>query len=239
MIKYLKLPLTFNADKMAAEVLDLEATTWKAHYNTAHYSGDWSIIPLHAPGGDIHNLISTPAGTTGAIPFADTVFLKRCPYISTVLNQLQCEKRSVRLMYLAPGAIIKPHSDQQLSVEDREVRLHLPVMTNDEMYFYLEEERVKMDAGTCWFLNLSLTHRLENKGQTGRIHLVVDCVVNEWLLAEFNTPGIIKKEIDAPQPSFKHSKEEILLIIEELKRQDNEAARNLIMQMEAKLKDHA
>jgi len=38
-----------------------------------------------------------------------------------------------------------------------------------------------MKAGECWYLDLSLPHWVENHGSTDRVHLVIDCDVNEWL----------------------------------------------------------
>jgi hypothetical protein len=49
------------------------------------------------------------------------------------------------------------------------------------MEFYLAGSRVVMGEGECWYLDLSQPHRLHNRGKTDRIHLVIDCVVNDWL----------------------------------------------------------
>jgi hypothetical protein len=42
-----------------------------------------------------------------------------------------------------------------------------------------------MEAGTCWYVNVNLPHRASNHGHADRIHLVVDCCVNEWLRERF------------------------------------------------------
>jgi hypothetical protein len=39
-----------------------------------------------------------------------------------------------------------------------------------------------MHEGECWYLDLSLPHWVENRGARDRVHLVIDCEVNEWLL---------------------------------------------------------
>jgi hypothetical protein len=40
-----------------------------------------------------------------------------------------------------------------------------------------------MQPGECWYLNFDLPHRVQNLGATDRVHLVVDCQVNDWLRA--------------------------------------------------------
>jgi hypothetical protein len=42
-----------------------------------------------------------------------------------------------------------------------------------------------MEAGECWYVNVDLPHRVNNRGTTERIHLVIDCVVDEWLRDQF------------------------------------------------------
>jgi hypothetical protein len=45
-----------------------------------------------------------------------------------------------------------------------------------------------MKEGECWYLNFNLPHRVKNSGTADRIHLVIDCVVNDWLLQQMNLP---------------------------------------------------
>ena len=40
------------------------------------------------------------------------------------------------------------------------------------MEFYVDDRRVIMEAGECWYLDLSRPHRVHNRGTTDRIHLV-------------------------------------------------------------------
>jgi Aspartyl/Asparaginyl beta-hydroxylase len=42
---------------------------------------------------------------------------------------------------------------------------------------------VPMEAGDAWYLDLNKPHRVTNGSPQARIHLVVDCVVDEWLTA--------------------------------------------------------
>ena len=69
----------------------------------------------------------------------------------------------------------------QLSVEEGTVRLHIPVVTNPDVEFYLNGSRVLLEAGSAWYLRLSDPHRVHNNGDRDRIHMVVDTAVNDWL----------------------------------------------------------
>jgi len=42
-----------------------------------------------------------------------------------------------------------------------------------------------MGPGEAWYLNFDLVHRVENNGAEERVHLVIDCVVNDWLAGFF------------------------------------------------------
>jgi hypothetical protein len=39
----------------------------------------------------------------------------------------------------------------------------------------------------AWYLDLNLPHRVANRSAVNRIHLVVDCVIDEWQTALMQT----------------------------------------------------
>ena len=84
-------------------------------------------------------------------------------------------------MKLAVGSNIKPHRDHDLAIEHGRARLHIPVVTNPDVDFRLEGERVVLQEGECWYFDLSRTHSVANHGHADRIHLVIDAVANPWL----------------------------------------------------------
>lgn len=217
---------------MQQEVALLENGLWKAHYNTSHYEGGWSILPLRSINGSIDNIVSIHSTAATTIPaYKDTVLLEQCNYIRSVLNFFQCEKTAVRLMKLHAGAVIKEHSDHEMSFEDGEVRLHIPVVTNPSVEFFLDNERVLMQEGECWYLNLILKHRINNFGNSDRIHLVLDCKVNDWIKEQFATNTLCRKEFDGEQKP-KLSNEEKLKIIAQLRLLNTETALELADKME-------
>ena len=69
--------------------------------------------------------------------------------------------------------------------------MHIPVVTNADVDFFLAGRQLEMKEGECWYLDLSLPHSVRNRGTTDRVHLVIDCEVNEWLrkLIQVNDAG--------------------------------------------------
>jgi len=173
-----KLPLRFDAARLQADLAQLAAADFVPHFNTAYYEGDWSAVPLRSVGGRADHIYPDP---TAKDAFADTPLLARCPYFREVLAALPCPQQAARLLRLKAGSLIQEHRDHELGFADGEVRLHIPVTTNPELEFVLNQARVVMQEGECWYLNVNQPHRVANRGATDRIHLVVDCVVNDWL----------------------------------------------------------
>jgi hypothetical protein len=66
-------------------------------------------------------------------------------------------------------------------------RIHIPVVTNDDVEFYLNGSRVVLTAGSAWYLRLSDPHKVYNRGNAERVHLVIDAEVNDWMLAMFES----------------------------------------------------
>jgi hypothetical protein len=85
-------------------------------------------------------------------------------------------------MRLSPGSVIKAHRDHDLDADHGVIRLHIPIETNPDVVFELNGAPVAMEAGSVWYLRLSDPHRAANRGATDRVHLVIDAVVNAWVL---------------------------------------------------------
>ncbi len=196
-IKYLQLPLFFDVAKMQQEVMAIY-TDWQLHYQQSQYEGEWSALPLRSLGGSLTNLMVDGGD---AAQFADTPLMARCPYIKQVVDSIVCEKITVRLLKLQPGAIIKEHKDTHLNFENGEARIHVPITTNNKVEFYLDNEPVILNEGECWYMNFNLRHRLANNGTEARIHLVIDCKVSDWMRDIFSSENCPQKSI-IPEPEL-------------------------------------
>lgn len=178
MLSCLKLPLMFDPKGLSEDLGHISPDEWIRHFNERYYEGEWSGVALRAPAGALNKLYPDPTAHESLV---DTAALDRCPSIRVALAALACPVKSARLLKLAPGARIIEHRDYNLSLEDGEVRLHVPITTGPEVEFYLNAERVVMKAGECWYINANLPHKVENRSDTDRVHLVIDCVVDDWL----------------------------------------------------------
>ena len=178
MLSSVKLALEFDAGRMKAELDALTADAYVPHFNARYYQGDWSVLPLRSIGGAPAQIYPDPVKKDG---WADTPYLERCPYIRALLHGFRCPLQSVRFLRLGPGSTIREHKDYNLSLEDGEIRLHIPVHTNPDVDFVVNGQRVEMRAGECWYHNFNLPHSVVNRGSAARVHLTLDCVVDEWL----------------------------------------------------------
>ncbi len=178
----LHFPFRFDLELLRSDLAAAKAVEWPPHYNERDYGGGWSGIALRSVSGESNQLIAGPSGNP---PFTDTPLLDRCPYFRRVLSVFQCPLKSVRLLSLAPQSFIREHSDHALGYDDGEIRIHVPIQTNLDVEFYVAGERLLLEEGHSYFINVNLPHRVNNRGQSERIHLVIDAEVNEWVHALF------------------------------------------------------
>jgi hypothetical protein len=176
-----RLPFALDPARLAADLANL-GESWTAHYVRQNYAGDWGVIPLRAPTGETHPIRMIYADPSHP-DYVDTPALEAAPYFRAVLASFQTTRFAARLMRLAPGSVIKEHTDVGLEFEEGVARVHVPVVTNPDVEFYLNGSRVVLAAGSCWYLRLADPHRVANFGTTDRVHLVIDLKVNGWLTA--------------------------------------------------------
>lgn len=177
----LRLAPAFDADLLLADLAGLTDADWAPHFNTGYHNGGWFGVPLRAVAGSVNPLYPDPAQTH----FEDLPVLASRPAIQAALAAFRCPLRSVRLLKLRAGGVIREHRDDGLGFEHGEVRLHIPVVTNADTAFHLDGQCLPMAPGETWYVNVNLPHRVRNAGATDRIHLVIDCIVNDWLIALF------------------------------------------------------
>jgi len=170
-----KLPISFSINKLQKELTICENDLWTPHFNTNRYEGNWTSVSLRSQSGLVNDITSF-ANTE----HKNTNLLDRCHYFKEIMDWFQCEKEAVRLLRLGPGSEIKEHVDNDTSYEDGFFRIHIPIITNEEVFFYVDKKRVPMKIGECWYANFQLPHSVENKSTEPRIHLTLDCIRNDW-----------------------------------------------------------
>ena len=138
-------------------------------------------------------------------------------------------------MKMTSVAVINTHTDDKCVYEDGVFRLHLPIQTNDDVHFIVNETRLIMEHGSLWYANFNLPHSVANNGSSDRIHLVIDCIRNDWTDHLFRSLGYdFELEYDVPEQYSTATKK---MMIEQLELQDTPASRALIEQLKSELDD--
>ena len=161
---FLKLPIRFDADALAAEVRALPPSAWTPH-------------PTGFVGNEAVRLITPHGEASDAIegPMAATEHLQACDYVRQIMAELGGVWGRSRLMGLAAGREVPSHIDVNYYWRTH-LRIHIPVITNPDVLFTCGGETVHMAAGDCWIFDSFRWHDVQNKGGEQRIHLVLDTV---------------------------------------------------------------
>ena len=178
-----KLPFTFDSQRLQADVRQFASDEWVPHFNIHNYEGEWSVVPLRAVKGAVSAIYPDPNATDGYI---ETEMMSRCKYVPELLKTFECELQTVRFLKLTAGSSIRRHRDYELGYEDGFIRVHIPVVTSPLVDFVLDDKHLKMNEGEAWYLNVNFHHSVTNGGDTDRVHLVIDCVVNDWIESLFS-----------------------------------------------------
>jgi hypothetical protein len=173
----LKLPFKFDTVEIKKELAQFSR---EAYYDISNTSVEFDTLLCK-------HLIEPIGGPDKAPDFLPNEALKKCPYILSILETFQCKKETFRVHTLKPGASIRPHRDMGCSFENGKVRLHIPVETNPDVQLLLNNNPVKMEAGDCWYCNFDITHEIVNNSDEARVHLIMDCLVNDWVEELFST----------------------------------------------------
>lgn len=219
-MNYIKFSQSYFAERLHAELTVVLKEEWPLHFNTRDFNGDWRSISLRSTSGESNNIYAHPDGV-----YKDTPVLSLMPYVNEILQSWHCEKESVRLLSLAPGSLIKPHKDPGCDYRTGKFRIHIPIVTNPDVHFTIEEETLYLAAGECWYMDFSATHSIINAGSTARVHLIMDGIRNSWTDQLFAAHGY---DLSEKSSAERYDAAQKSRIIEELEKMDTETARNLI-----------
>lgn len=181
-------PMKFDVERMTAELQKLRDTEWLGHYDPG-LATDWTAIPLVSVGGHVEGVESQMVGS-----YADmerTAFVDQLPYFRQILDAFKCPQGRIRITRLNSGTVIALHrdiDDEVANLAFDQVRLHIPIITNDDVYFWVGGDIIRMRPGRLYYVNFSKKHYVHNGGETPRYHLVLDLKVNDWLRQFFPKP---------------------------------------------------
>jgi len=161
---FYRLPLRFDAARMAEEISQFSEAQWRSHPSS--YAGNTALILVSSNGGQNDDM---------DCPMVPTEHLKACPYLQQVLLSFGTVIGRSRLMRLAPGANVHPHSDVNYYWRTH-TRIHIPIATDPAVLFTTHDQTVHMAAGEAWTFDNWYTHDVVNPSAITRIHLVADTV---------------------------------------------------------------
>ena len=151
----------------------------------------WTAISIRGYADDMKQI-----GKGGVLGTTELSNLQNTPLydeleMNKILDEIPAEKERVRLMKLEAGTIIAKHTDKvdKDIKTGKIVRLHVPVITHEEvlMTSWLPGgiAEFHMKKGSCWWLDVSQPHKVVNKSDIDRVHLVIDIYNNDVIKEQY------------------------------------------------------
>ncbi|MBL0841918.1 aspartyl/asparaginyl beta-hydroxylase domain-containing protein [Pseudomonas mediterranea] len=170
-----RLPVTVDLPLLLQALATIEDERWQGHFNSGYYHGDWSGVALISPADALTELSPGRGQPVCREPWS------KDERWQMALRDWPLEIVSARLLRLGPGGRIHEHRDYDLGGPDADLRLHVPLLSAPGVDFWLDGQIMPMAAGECWFLDLARPHRVTNRSDRSRVHLVLDCRPGPWL----------------------------------------------------------
>lgn len=185
---FIKLPIRFDAEQLRSESEQIDESCWQPH--PGKYPGNFAL-PLISYKGENNDQFH---GT-----MLETPHLQKCEYTRQVISSFGEVFGRSRLMRLGGRSEVPLHVDANYHWH-RNVRIHIPIVTNENVIFYCGDQSVHMKAGECWVFDSWLRHRVVNDSDETRIHLVLDTAGSSrfWsMLEQLHTAS----KSNMPEPS--------------------------------------
>ena len=129
-------------------------------------------------------------GTTGkADPVRSAKLLNSRPFVKALFNRFPGHVKHATYSYLPPQKIVHLHRDTfnryghprpKFNIFNTTYRFHIPLLTNDQSFFYSRNKFYHMKLGELWMVNNHRIHGAINNHTTkDRYHLIFDVEPNE------------------------------------------------------------
>ena len=163
----------FPADTLCRAVDLYQSSHWK-HILSDEGWNSWTGIALLSKDGELGSLGE-------GSQYYPTSLLRSSAEFQEVLAYFKCPLHRVRVLKLDPNhGQIHEHVDE-MPESHRLARLQLPLSGAADTYFYSVGERVPMQEGELWYIDVTLPHSVVNQGKVERLSMVIDCELNDWL----------------------------------------------------------
>lgn len=183
----LRLPPVYDLHKLQRDLDALRHIHGQAQPGPYH-NGEWTGVSLHAQGGSQTAMPVVP----GMESYTWTEASTHTPYFREILDALDCPKQVVRVLTLPPGGVIGEHFDLNTNFQSGLLRLHIPLVTDPDVVFVIDGVRCRWNAGSLYYGDFSRLHHVENRSQITRVHLVIDVLINDFLLSLF-PPAFVER----------------------------------------------
>lgn len=95
-------------------------------------------------------------------------------YLEAISPHFEIKDYTALIVKLRPSSVIGTHVDGGSRFFQLGHRLHIPVKTNDKVFFDVGSTRTNMKVGKIYEINNLAPHRVENQSKESRIHLIMD-----------------------------------------------------------------
>ena len=163
-----------NFDELLSDVSSLCDDDWNRYQerkNTQSIAGGYSdTIPLIYDTKMRIEVITKHEKYKQFEKYLNEIKLLSCNYFGNV------EIKQAMMTRLKSGSVIKKHKDVG-QITSKTHRLHLPIITNPDCIFTVENESMNLKVGDVWAIdNVGKYHSVVNNGITNRVHLIVDVI---------------------------------------------------------------
>ena len=172
-----RLPLSIDAERIAAEVDALDPTVWDIRGGGHRYPQEG----VHRAAATVFLRGYTPA--EGDMPIEDRPTLDELPYIRQLIERdIGSRPQRCLLARLPAGATVNPHIDRG-PYFSKTLRIHVPVVSHERVWMVCEDLAYLMKPGEGWALNNTTVHGVWNAHPTReRIHMICDFLPDPALL---------------------------------------------------------
>jgi Aspartyl/Asparaginyl beta-hydroxylase len=168
----MRLPLKIDAARLRAEIEALPTELWGTRGGRVgvHRTAEAIFLRGYAP-------------AEGDKPIEDRPPLDLLPYAREVIERrLGAQPLRCLLARLPPGVVVGLHVDRP-PYFGKSLRVHFPVVTNDDAWMYCCGLSYRMRSGEVWVLNNSGMHGVWNASADGaRTHMICDFIPSPALL---------------------------------------------------------
>lgn len=173
----------FNIKDLKNKVLKLN--TWSNSPNRHNHLKNGNAVAVHRNSSFIA-IYDFPLEWRGnEYPSSILVSSKELiPYVQPIIEWLELYHNGkvgrCMLVKLAKNSNVDPHIDPGYYLTNCR-RNHIPIVTSPEVLFNVNNTSINMLEGTCYEIDNTKVHSVNNNSSIDRIHLIVDIIPNKLL----------------------------------------------------------